>query len=128
MHSQKKIAFPIVGTDTLETVEFYVIKEDIPILIGLNFMGSLGTKLKIEQDNGPGSQLNIGGKSVPIVYNGSHYIMDLEDIGVIFGNQTQRIHLSNVIMFKNLLYHIQTHYHALQKLACHKYTFFLKVR
>ena len=47
--SRKVLAFPVIGTKSAEIVEFFIVDEDIPTLIGLNFMGSLGTEIKIEE-------------------------------------------------------------------------------
>ena len=43
--SKKILAFPMIGKDSVEIIEFFVIEEKIPTLIGLNFMRSLGTKI-----------------------------------------------------------------------------------
>ena len=91
--SHKIVAFPVIGEDSLEIVEFYIIKENIPTLIGLNFLRKLGTCIRIKESHNV-SQLNIGGKDIPMTYNGSHYTLNLKYLGILLGNQLK---ISNMI-------------------------------
>ena len=43
-------------------------------------------------------QLNIGGKGIPMRYNGSHYIMKLSEFGNLLGNSEVRVHLVDLPM------------------------------
>ena len=86
----------MVGKNAIEIVDFFVLKEKIPTLIGLNFMGSLGTKIEIEEGHGSGSQLKIGGKQILMTYDGSHYTMDLKEIGDVLGSQIVTMHVAEI--------------------------------
>ena len=57
-------------------------------------MGSIGTSIKIEEGHGSGSELHIGGKRVPMKYDGSHYIVDLAFIK--FGPNVRRVSIDDL--------------------------------
>ena len=57
-------------------------------------MGSLGTEITVKEGLKTGSKLEIGGKLVPVSYNGSHYVVELIHIGEILGNKDISVHMS----------------------------------
>ena len=50
--------------------------------------------MSIKEGHNMNSTLSIGGKEVPIHYNGSHYVVDLANIGIVLGNHATHVHLS----------------------------------
>ena len=59
-------------------------------------MASLGTNIKIKEGHKSGSALQIGGKEIPIEYNGSHYVVDITNIGDILGNHNTQVHIAMI--------------------------------
>ena len=93
--SSKILAFPVVGKNIIEIVNFYVIKENIPTLVGLNLMCKLGTRINTEETEEKLCELKIGGKTIPMD-DGSHYLKNLHHLGNILGNQKIRTHFARI--------------------------------
>ena len=62
--ASKKILFPIVGDEEIVTVEIFVIKEEIPTLLGLNFLKPLGSEIIISKDQR--QSLRVGNKDLKL--------------------------------------------------------------